>query len=795
MLEYFTKLRIVIFVLICISLNNNTWAQKTYKKILLVNSYHIGYPWTDSITSGIISVVNKEDNIDLYVEHLDGKRYEDTAYFKGLFKIYQIKYKPGMFDIVILSDNLALNFSLSYGKLLYGDVPVVFCGVGNPENYSLSDIPYYGVLEKGMDEPVLKLISNLMPKLKIVHIISDKTQNGLMDLQRKEKLIHSLPSNISCDFIDDIDIDSLFIKVKTFKETDAILLISLQRDKYGNPLNYFRITNQLCNVSQAPVFCNYFSNIGRGVIGGSFVNPVEQGRLSATIALNILLNSDFVPQKLTIPSIEYRFDYNVLKKFNIQDSSLPKGSIILNKPENLFKKYRNIILTTISIFSFLIIVIILMIENIVRRRKSEKIIKKQYAEIQEQNSIIASSNQNLNDILVELETTNETLNVVNTELIHAKEHAEESDRLKTSFLQNMSHEIRTPMNAIMGFSALLVEQYNNKSKIEQYSGIINRRCNDLLEIINDILDIAKIESGQLSVSIENCNLTELFEELTTFYKEHQKIIAKEHIKFSLKAYCSPSDNVISTDPGKLKQIFINLISNAFKFTDTGIIEGGCKLDANNKLVFYLSDTGVGIEPDKQQMVFERFTQLNPEATRQVSGTGLGLSIVKGLIKLLNGEIFLESQPGAGSTFSFTISYKTVHSKQKENITTHRNNKYHSPNGTILIVEDDFYNAQYLKEVLINSGYEILHCIHGREAVQIALSQKVDLILMDIRLPDIDGYEATRQIKLQKPEIKIIAQTAYASVTEKQNALNAGCNDYISKPAKKESLLAIISTNI
>ncbi len=254
--------------------------------------------------------------------------------------------------------------------------------------------------------------------------------------------------------------------------------------------------------------------------------------------------------------------------------------------------------------------------------------------------------------------------VAEKELIKAKEHAEESDRLKTAFLQNMSHEIRTPMNAIMGFSSLLVEYYNDKPKLEQFSEIINLRCNDLLEIINDILEISKIESGQLPVSSEVCNITDLFSELADFFTEHQKRLGKENIKFILQAHCVPREFVFITDKVKLRQIFINLIGNAFKFTEAGKIEGGCKLDANNDLIFYVSDTGMGIPSDKFQLIFERFTQLPHDKNITFGGTGLGLSIVKGLITILGGRIWLESEPEnlpAGktgkTTFYFSIPFR------------------------------------------------------------------------------------------------------------------------------------------
>ncbi len=422
-----------------------------------------------------------------------------------------------------------------------------------------------------------------------------------------------------------------------------------------------------------------------------------------------------------------------------------------------------------------------LLSDISDRKRAELLLKIKTDELEAQNE--------------EYLQINEELYQTNKELRLAKEKAEESDRLKTAFLQNMSHEIRTPMNAIMGFSDLLKDENKDKPKLEKYTTIISQRCNDLLNIIDDILDIAKIESGQLPVNIEECNLTELFAELTSFFIEYQNRIGKQHIKFSLQSICAPSENIIVTDKVKLKQIFINLINNAFKYTDEGEIEGGCKFDENHNLLFYVSDTGIGIPPDKQEIVFERFVQLNQVSNKNIGGTGIGLSIVKGLVNLLSGEIFLVSELGKGSTFTFTIPYNITHSLHVEPSVINKSTKISLSNKTILIVEDDFYNAEYLKEIISGFGLNILQAENGKEAVELSISQPVDMVLMDIRLPDIDGYEATRQIRMHKSKLKIIAQTAYASQNEKQKAIEAGCDDYISKPTKKNILLLMLNKHL
>lgn len=380
----------------------------------------------------------------------------------------------------------------------------------------------------------------------------------------------------------------------------------------------------------------------------------------------------------------------------------------------------------------------------------------------------------------------------NTELdlIKAKEKAEESDRLKTAFLQNMSHEIRTPMNAIMGFSGLL-PSIDDKEKLKYFSGIINQRCEDLLNIINDILDISKIESGQFPVILEECDLNELFTELQTFFIENQKRIGKNHINFSLKASCEPYHTTIITDKGKLKQIFINLIGNAFKFTDNGKIEGGCKYDKDNNLVFYVEDTGVGIAREHHLRIFDRFSQVSTKIETNMGGTGLGLSIVKGLVDLLGGQIYLESELGKGSLFYFSIPFNVSQKLKSELPQKEISTNEFFFDKTILIVEDDYYNAEYLKEILFEKCSNIIHTTMGIDAVEIATAQPVDLILMDVRLPDIDGYEATARIRKAKPHIAIIAQTAYTADNERQKSISAGCVDYISKPTQQDRLLKLM----
>jgi len=250
------------------------------------------------------------------------------------------------------------------------------------------------------------------------------------------------------------------------------------------------------------------------------------------------------------------------------------------------------------------------------------------------------------------------------ELEKSKIRAEESDRLKSAFLANISHEIRTPMNAIMGFSQILPEQFNNKEQLKECTDIISQRCQDLLDIVNSMIDMSRINSGNLQIQSNSCDLDVLFDELRNQFEKIRLRSGKLNIEFNIHSKADRKLTLIVTDHSKLKEIFVHLLSNAFKFTNEGKINAGCFEDDNGEIVFFVTDTGKGIPKDKQTKIFDYFTRLNNELTDNMSGTGLGLAIVKGLIDLLEGKIWLESEPGKGSSFYFTVPYTQTGTNEK-----------------------------------------------------------------------------------------------------------------------------------
>src|SRR5665647_968086 len=383
------------------------------------------------------------------------------------------------------------------------------------------------------------------------------------------------------------------------------------------------------------------------------------------------------------------------------------------------------------------------------------------------------------------------------ELISAKEKAEESDKLKTAFLANISHEIRTPMNGILGFAELLKEEGLTGDQQREYIKIIEKSGQRMLNIINDIVDISKIESGLVELRISEININEQIEYACTFFKPE---VDKKEIQLIHNTTFQKNEVILKTDREKLYAILLNLIKNAIKYTDCGKIEIGYNIKNTNHhsyIEFYIADTGIGIPSDRQKAIFERFIQADISDRQARQGAGLGLSITKAYVELMGGNIWVESEHGKGSIFYFTLPFSPeslTKNSEPGNITGSNNELYNKLK--ILIAEDDENAEQFLKIILRPISSELLIVRNGAEAVEVCkLNPDIDVVLMDIQMPIMNGYEATRQIRLFNEVVIIIAQTAFALSGEEEKVKNAGCNAYISKPINKANLISIIKKHI
>lgn len=502
---------------------------------------------------------------------------------------------------------------------------------------------------------------------------------------------------------------------------------------------------------KVPAFSLTSIGLGHWAIGGCIPQYRSIGKDLARQAVHLLKEHPDELDTETIPNV-YTFDAKKLKERSISTKELPPHSVFINTEVGLFVQYKFEILLLVSIVLLLFLIMVLYFYLRTSKLKNKLL------------------------ILIDKQKEDEI------ELRKAKDKAEESDRLKSAFLANMSHEIRTPLNAIVGFSNLLTIAENEEER-DEYINIISSNNELLLQLINDILDVAKIEAGTLEFIDSEIDINALLSDI----EQSSRLKAPEGVQVSFVEklpYC-----IIMSDKNRLAQVMTNFINNAIKFTKEGSIRFGYE-HKDDKLLFYVKDTGCGIEPEKKDLVFNRFVKLNSFA----QGTGLGLAICQMIIKKLGGEIGVESELGTGSTFWFTLPDTVIHGINIQSIktTVHEEaviNNTNPKKATLLIAEDNESNYILIRAIL--KEYDLLHARNGNEAVRLYHEHHPDLILMDLKMPDMDGYEATAEIRKEDSDIPIIAVTAFAFAEDEQRVRQSGFNGYAAKPIKPAELKKII----
>jgi signal transduction histidine kinase/CheY-like chemotaxis protein len=387
---------------------------------------------------------------------------------------------------------------------------------------------------------------------------------------------------------------------------------------------------------------------------------------------------------------------------------------------------------------------------------------------------------------------NSRLSALNANLEKALARAEESERLKSAFLANLSHEIRTPMNSIVGFSELLCDDDITPEEVAGFTATIKESAGQLLGTISDIIEISKIETGQVMVSREPVDLTNMMESLVEQAKAN--IPAGKELEMIVETPSTFRSAWIESDLIKLRQILTNMLSNAIKFTDNGFIKAGYRITPGNKITFFVRDTGPGIEARYHKMIFDRFSQVHGDMQRLNEGSGLGLAIASGYAEMLGATISLKSEPGRGSTFYLELNAGKIEYKiMNQDEMTQEGPKPGSGKEVILIAEDDDVNYLYFMEIFKKSDYTIIRASNGREAVEeCRRNNTIDLVLMDLKMPVMDGYEALKVIREEFPALPVVAQTAYALSEDRKKIMDAGFNGYVTKPVSRERLLRVVN---
>ena len=583
--------------------------------------------------------------------------------------------------------------------------------------------------------------------------------------------------------------------------------------RYNIAITYYEKALKIADITgetiEKPIIYN---NIGSNYCKiKNFEKAVLYGLKGYNLAdsLGIKNNMIYTAYYLFVTYNDMRDFQNAIKYLQISDSikSIVYGETYLSKTKELEANYKNrenqlqiekldkekelqnekMKKQRIIIYSFILILVIIMIFLffiyrlfLQKKKANERLLQ---FNIKLENKVNARTEE-LQGKNKKIEAQNEIYIKINKELCIAKENSEENDRLKSAFLANMSHEIRTPMNGILGFASLLKKKNLTDEKQHEYIDIIEKSGARMLKIINDIIDVSKIESGLMEILISKTNINEQIEYIYTFFKPE---VDDKGLQLSFKNNLPSEKAFIKTDKEKVYAILLNLVKNAVKYTNKGSIEFGYILKTNGEpfeIEFYVKDTGIGIAKKRQGAIFERFIQADISDKQALQGAGLGLTITKAYVKMLDGKIWVESEEGKGSIFYFTIPYNAEPEEEiitKDTVSANEEEN-NINNLKILIVEDDDTIVKLIAKIVEKYCKKVLITGNGVKAVEICKDNPdIDLVLMDIKLPELDGYEATKQIRQFNKEVTIFAQTACALSGDKEKAIEAGCNGYISKP--------------
>lgn len=615
--------------------------------VLLINSYQQGHLWTDSLNSGINKSIKLYPEINLYIKNLDTKKFEQSK-FEVEKRYIQDKYSGISFDGVLVTDNDALDFAFKYKGELFPNAPVVFAGISNPEDYPLENSDFYGFSETFDVEGMVNLVKSLLPNSKKLLVIVDQTTTGKIF---REKLVayQSRLNDFTILLPKDIDEDSICSLCSQTPGLDAVYYFNINQDKYGRAVNNTQLFERIEKVTQVPVFSDEPTFLGKGVVGGLYQSGIKQGAEAIKMLVKIISSTNRQSfSRINKTDQAYFFDRTELDRFGISSESLPEGSFITNQKE-IFSK-ANFKALIAAMLLLVIAVVILSVVNR-RRRVAQRRSKTHLDKIEAQKNELQGAYQKLSEVISELENANAKLNDSNLSLLEAKKKAEESDKLKSAFLANVSHEIRTPLNSIVGFTSLLTEPGLDAEIRASYVDLVESNTESLLVLIDEIIDLSKIEAQQLSINKQQFSVDLLISELYQIFIRDNK---NKKVELVTRKVSETKELLLNSDRVRVRQVFINLLSNAFKFTDSGTIEFGYFLTDENNVVLYVKDTGIGISKEFHQAIFHRFRKLNENTGKVFRGTGLGLAITQKLVELLGGKIWVESELGQGSAFYFTI---------------------------------------------------------------------------------------------------------------------------------------------
>ncbi|MBI9079408.1 MAG: sensor histidine kinase [Pseudodesulfovibrio sp.] len=622
------------------------------RQVLILNSYNYSAQWTYSITRGVEETLLAHDpSTKIMVEFMDTKKHVDPEYYKILADQFRIKYGRMKLDAVITSDDNAVNFALKYRTSLFHDAPIIFCGVNNhnlPTDTLFTNIT--GIFEAPDIAGSLNAALSLDQKIETFYIVIDETTSGKSIRADEERLVNLYKGRIGLVWLQGLSMGELEEKLSSLPEQSAVLFVTFNRDRLGQTFTFHEILKRIHAVCQRPIYGLFDFYLGNGIVGGMLTSGKYQGIMAAELAIRIMNgeNPDSIPVVLQKAN-RYMFDFSEMRRFGYIQENLPPESIVINAPRPIYETNKYELMIVVVLIVFLSVVIVILLASI-RARKNAEIELEQLNSYQE--TLIEQRTEELTERSKELEIANYELKQLGD--------------LKTAVLNTVSHDLRTPLTSVLGFCKIIdrdfkrfflplcegVDELEGKGgRIRKNLSIIEEEGERLTRLINDFLDLSKIESGHMVWNNTLIDATELLKQVEPVlhgYFPDSRVSLNIDIGHGLPR--------IVADRDRLFQVFNNLVGNAAKFTEEGMVSVVADTTEEGWLKVVISDTGVGIPPDVVNRIFEKFYQVcqDESATEISRGSGMGLAISKRIIEHYGGQIFASSTVDKGSSFTFTI---------------------------------------------------------------------------------------------------------------------------------------------